>query len=547
MSEGERPRTAPWAARGTALVALAWVLAACAAHGQAPPQPQPAAEASGWTRLTTYAEVEEYYRDLVSRSPDARITRIGESREGRSIYKVVLARHGAANPVEAHRTGKPIVVLAAQVHGNEPASKEGLMLFARDVVLGPLASVLDHVTLVLVPQINPDAAEAGAWGTRANAAGYNVNRDYLRLVNPETRAIVRNVLVPWQPHVVVDIHETTGPPRVYDFYTQHAEDLSGPWAPARFAADSITPAIVDALAREGFDYFIYHVHGEPDRIPVDGVTIGLYGARNLRNYGGAHGAISILFESLRQDDARVDIGRRAAMQRAALEGLVSYVADNAASVIAAVQAGRTELRERGARWDPTDSIAIRVDLVPRTPVPYRMGEMVYDHTADDWRATGRISNLVVPLADSTVVRLARTRPLGYLIDRHRTDLVAHLLAHGVEVERLARPATIQVETLVPDSITRAHEPWEGFLPRTVWSSTVPEVRGFQEGTFLVRSSQRLAPILFQLLEPEDEDSFASTGWLSAEKSVGRALPVYRVTGWPDDLRAERWVPAAERF
>jgi dipeptidyl-peptidase 4 len=498
------------------------------------------AEQSGWQQLTPHEDVLAFYQDLVARSPDARWVPIGESREGRDIFKVVLARPATTDPLEAHRSGKPVIVIAAQVHGNEPAGKEGLMLFARDIAMGDLSPLLDEVTLVLVPQLNPDGAEAGTWGTRANAAGYNVNRDYIRLQNPETRAIVQNVLVPWQPHVVVDAHELLGPPRVYDFYLQHAEDLSGPSAPTRLSVEAVTPAIVQALEGEGFDHFPYHVHGTPEEIPVEGVTVGLYGGRNLRNYGGIHGAVSILFESLRENDARVGIEHRARAQRVAVEGLVRYVAENPKVVIAAVEEGRREMRDRGSRWDPADEIAIRVDVVPRDTVPYRMAEMEYDDARGEWVPTGRIREVDVPFADSAVVRLSRPRPVGYVIAKHRQDIARHLASHGVEVERLSAAVPINVEALVVDSIIRADEPWEGFTPRTVWSSTEAGRREVPEGAFLVRAGQRLSPILFQLLEPEDEDSYASMGWFSAEKRVGRELPVLRVTAWPAGMRSAAW-------
>jgi dipeptidyl-peptidase 4 len=521
-------------------VAVLLCVAASDLTGQSTQALSTTAEASGWAQLTPHEDVLAFYQDLVARSPDARWVPIGESREGRDIFKVVLARPALTSPLEAHRSGKPVVVIAAQVHGNEPAGKEGLMLFARDVALGELSPLLDELTLVLVPQLNPDGAEAGTWGTRANAAGYNVNRDYIRLENPETRAIVQNVLVPWQPHVVIDAHELLGPPRVYDFYLQHAEDLSGPSAPTRLSVEAVTPAIVQALEREGFDHFPYHVHGSPDEIPVKGLTVGLYGGRNLRNYGGIHGAISILFESLRENDARVGIERRARAQRVAMEGLVRYVAENPATVIAAVEEGRQEMRDLGGRWDPADEIAIRVDVVPRTTVPYRMAEMEYDDVESGWRPTGRVQALEVPFADSAVVRLARTRPVGYVIPKHRQDIARHLASHGVEVERLVAPATVEVEALVVDSIVRAEEPWEGFTPRTVWSGTEAGTRDIPSGAFLMRADQRLSPILFQLLEPEDEDSYASMGWFSAEKGVGRELPVLRVRQWPAGMRSAAW-------
>jgi hypothetical protein len=209
-----------WAHTFRVLVAAAFPLvlllgAASSVGAQSPESAIPEelrthAERSGWTELTPHAEVVRFYNELARLSPDARLMEIGTSREGRPIQLVTLSRPAVAEPWEAHASGKPIYFIGAQVHGDEPAGKEGLMLFARELAFGSATDLLDDVVFLFIPQINPDAAEAGQRGTRANPAGYNVNRDYSRLVNPESRTMVTKVFNPWRPHVMVDAHELTG-------------------------------------------------------------------------------------------------------------------------------------------------------------------------------------------------------------------------------------------------------------------------------------------------------------------------------------------------
>ena len=152
-------------------------------------------EANRWEKISSHAEVIDFYRQLQARSPYVRTFHLGWSREQRELLAVTIARPAVTTPAEAHATGKPIIFIAAQAHGDEPAGKEGLMMFARDLALGSLDRYLDSVIFVFVPQINPDGAEAGEWGTRLNPSGYNLNRDYMRLDNPEVKAIVSRGLV----------------------------------------------------------------------------------------------------------------------------------------------------------------------------------------------------------------------------------------------------------------------------------------------------------------------------------------------------------------
>jgi hypothetical protein len=516
-----------------AALAAAFLVGACApaAPPEAPP-PAPAlqthAEASGWTALTPHADVVGFYR-LAAASPEVRLREIGRSREGRPLHLVTLARPGISDPWEAHASGRPILFIGAQVHGDEPAGKEGLMLFARDLAVGALNHLLDEVVFVFIPQMNPDGAEGGEWGTRANAAGYNLNRDYLRRVNPEARA-VSEALVAWRPHVVVDAHELPGPVRVYDFYTLHPRNLNGPTAVSRFAAERAIPAIETALAGHGYTHIVYHTAGGLAERPEEGFAVGGFGSRSLTNYGGAMGAITLLYETLRERDARIGIEDRARRQRIAMEALTRYVAEHPAEVTGAVEAGRREMAARAARWDEGDSIAIRIRMVEKREVDYRVAAM--ERMDGRWEPTGDTLDLRVPVRDSAVVVQGRVRPVGYAIAPSHPEIAEDLRAHGLVVERLLEPVTVRHQVLRVDSAGTDATPYEGYVARTIRASTEPGQDELPAGTFLVNAGQPNAALLFELLEPEGQDSYATTGWLDAAIWPGRLLPVSRLQAWP---------------
>jgi hypothetical protein len=501
-----------------------------------PPDPasvlQAPAERRSCSDICTHEEVTAFYRKLVADSRETRIRRVGESREGRSIHLVTLARPAISQPWEALASGKPIILLAAQIHGDEPAGMEGLMLFAQEVALGRLNHLLDDVILLLVPQINPDGGEAGMWGTRANRAGFNVNRDYMRLVNPEARAMVEGVMVPWRPHVVVDLHELSGP-RWYDFYALHPTSLHAPREVVDLSAGPATDAVRSAIEGAGFSYFPYHLQpSDPSRVSEEGILAAGYGPRQLRVYGGVQGAVTLLFESRRETDARVGLPERAHWQFLAMEGLVSWVAENAQEVIGGVEAGREAMRQKGSHWESLDSMVVRVRFEPRAgSVPYRMPEME-PLEEGGFRPTGRVLDLVIPYADSAVAVVSRIRPTGYALEPHRGDLANHLARHGLLVERLQEATEVRVESFRVDSVNVSPEPFEGYYPREVWTTTVPRTLILPAGSWIVRAGQPTAALAFHFLEPEDEDSFASYGHLIQEERIGGHLPIHRLLEVP---------------
>jgi Penicillin-insensitive murein endopeptidase/Zinc carboxypeptidase len=121
-----------------------------------------------------------------------RIT-LGDSLEGRPIY--------------AYRLGNPAarkLLVVGTVHGNEPG---GMAVTRR--LLG--ASPPLRAELWVVPDLNPDGRAAG---TRSNGAGADLNRDFGRFTQPETR-IARALIRAIHPWLSVWYHQPQGFVRAY--------------------------------------------------------------------------------------------------------------------------------------------------------------------------------------------------------------------------------------------------------------------------------------------------------------------------------------------
>ena len=495
--------------------------------------PDTYAERVGWQQLTPHPEVRGYFRELAARHPHVHMSEIGRSREGRALDVVVASGSGIRTPWEAHASGKPVLLIGAQVHGDEPAGKEGLMLFARDVVEGPLEGLLDEMVFLFVPQLNPDGGEAEPWGSRANRAGFNLNRDYLRLDNPETRAFVQEVMLPWRPHVVVDAHELAGPPRVYDFYTWQPTNPHGPSATVDFTDRRLIPAIVDALEAGGWSHLIYHTPGGLVDAPEEGIFVPVYG-RTLNDYSGAQGMHTILYESLRERDARPGIQDRSERQRVAMQALAEAMAEHAPEVRESFHEGRREMRERGRTWDEADEIVVRREPAPSDTIDYRVAEFeeVEDEDGTSLEWTGDTRTVRAPLYDDAEPTLTRTRPVAYLVSPERGDLVQHLLDHGIRVERVGAETEWAVESFRVTEVETGSQPYEGHMPQEVQADVEEREMSVPEGAYLVRADQPGAALVFHLMEPEDENSFATTGNFMGVAAEGELLPVHRVREIP---------------
>ncbi|MEM7202400.1 MAG: M14 family zinc carboxypeptidase [Planctomycetota bacterium] len=113
------------------------------------------------------------YIEPVLGLPAAQATRIGSTRQGRPLYRLLI---DAPSPVE-----KKTVVMVVRQHGNEDGSSY-VLEGALDLLLGrggqtPEPELLEQVRWVIYPLANPDGAVANQ---RYNSRGIDLNRNWLR-------------------------------------------------------------------------------------------------------------------------------------------------------------------------------------------------------------------------------------------------------------------------------------------------------------------------------------------------------------------------------
>ena len=110
------------------------------------------AERTAFRETSTHADVLAFLDSLQRAGAGVRIGALATSVEGRRVPWVVASRPLVSGPGEAHRSGKPIVWLQANIHAGEVEGKEVAQMLLRDLTLGALRPLLDSLVLVVVPQ-----------------------------------------------------------------------------------------------------------------------------------------------------------------------------------------------------------------------------------------------------------------------------------------------------------------------------------------------------------------------------------------------------------
>jgi len=490
-------------------------------------------ERTDGAETSTYADVVGFVDSLSRLGPGIRIGVLGQSPEGRPLPYVVAARPMVDSPEDAARTGKPIIYIQGNIHSGEVEGKEAAQMLLRDLTVGPLAPLLDSLIVIVVPIYNADGNERFGPGERnrpgqngpaivgpsTNGQGLNLNRDYVKLEAPETRAAYA-LLDRWGPDLFIDLHTTNG--SYHGYALTWAPGLNPNSSPANdYARDHFLPVVRDRLRKrhklETFPYGNFR-NQEPDSLILGWET---YDARPRfgTNAMGMRGRIPILSEGYSNDPFPVRIRSTYLF----LREILSLAAEERATIKRVVA--------QSALWRP-DSVAIRSVFAAPT-----QQDVIAEITQSDGdgsggfarrRRTGVFKTIRMPVVDRFTALEKTPRPAAYLVPPEHADLVSLLRVQGVVVARLGTGWEGPVEAFTVDSIAVAPFVFEGHRTVTVAGRWAPRPASVAAGWYYVSTNQRFGVFAAYLLEPESEDGFATWNYLDRDLRRGAEAPVLRV-------------------
>jgi dipeptidyl-peptidase 4 len=447
-----------------------------------------ASELSDFTCHTSYADMVAYLEAVQARSAEMRLGSYGRTYEGRDMPYAIFARPGISRPEEALATGKPIVLLAANVHGGERTLRESVLVLTREFATAgtELNRLLDDMVVLIVPSINPDGFEATERGTRGNAWGIDMNRDYIKLEMPEIAQYVGNLLNRWHPHLFIDGHNGGAYP--YNVAYQCASIAAADPRITELCDREIFPFIDRQMAANGYKSW-YYASGNETRWNTGGPE-----ARIGRNYGGLANSVGILYES--PGGQTLETGVKSGI--VAYNAVAQFVRDQPDRVLGVVNAAREATIRLGERAEGD----IPVQMVYE-PEPYTV---TYEIAVGE----GDARHLVTVQSDSLMKRpvptLLRPRPFAYLLPREAIEAVAMLRRHNIAVEVLREAVEIDVQAYRLTSVSYEQAYNHAAATKVETSGTVEMRRTFPAGTYVVRTGQVLGRVAAHMLEPETPDN-----------------------------------------
>jgi len=536
--------------------AVVIVVAACAATVP-PGPPNPAAfpqtrpELTDYRETSRYADVRRFLDSLRALRAPLTFGSIGKTTEGREIPFVLASRPRVTTPSEAKRLGRPIVYVQGNIHAGEVEGKDALLALLRDLAFAGQPNALDSIVLIAVPIYNADGNERLASqsvnrteqngpemvGIRSNAQRLDLNRDYVKVEAPETRASLA-MFNAWDPDVFVDLHTTNGS------YHGYALTYSPSLSPAAvfggaYARDSLLPVLRERMrVRGGFEVFDYGNFLSDDRAGISDTVRQGWATYDPRprfgtNYYGIRGRIAILSEAYSHDP----LERRIGSTYAFVKEILSLVGEKGAAIRSLSARADSQPLAWGRSPDSLQMVPVRSELVA-TPRVMDVIKEDLDKTGDSSltqpgvprgeRRTGRFSPIRMPVYDRFTSTLDRTPPAAYVVAPEDTTAVTLLRLHGIRVDRSDTAWTARGEAFVIDTIITAQRPFQGHHEVRLKGHWERGLQTLPSKSFIVSTAQPRGALIVYLLEPESDDGFTTWNVFDRRLQKGGRFPVRRI-------------------
>lgn len=448
---------------------------------------------------------------------------------------IVIADPPVGTPGEAReaaRRGRPTVLLFANIHAGEVDPKEALIMLARELAGGEHRELTEKLVVAILPIYNADGNERlgpaathrpgqngpDPVGVRENADGLDLNRDFIKLEAPETRALVR-FMNEWDPAVVLDGHTTNGSHHRYLVTTAGPKSPSGDAGVARFWRDRYIARVMRGFEQtSGGPAFWYgNFEGEFEGTPgwTRWETFPAE-ARFGTTYIGLRGRLSVLLESY----SYAPFSERVLGSRVfALETL------------RATAEMRGEIRKVLARADAEPIAGRTIAIASKSANLGTVAVKGYEEPSTQPGAnglSGTPKDYAVELWDGFEAAQTVVAPQAYAI-LNPADKVAEVLrAHGVKTERLVAERIIKGERLRVMTAASASRLFQGHAMVRATVNTEPADISLPAGTLLVPTDQPLGRLVVYLLEPASEDGLTTWNFFDDSLTIGQLMPIVRV-------------------
>lgn len=501
------------------------------------------AELSDFERTSTFAEVLSVVDALQASSDLVHRETLVTSLEGKNVPLLVLADPLVRTPEEARDSGKLVVYIQGNIHGGEVEGKEASLIAMREILYGDKQHLLENQILLFLPVYNSDGNDQMSDDSRPSqemspllagqrtAHGYDLNRDGMIIDTIETAALYKNLIQRWDPDLLVDLHTTNGTWHGYSLTYAPSYHTAGDAAPSDYTSDVMLPAIRQSIKEKfNLDFNWYGGFDYRDWPPTELRTYH-HAPRYLTNNMGLRNRMAILSETFAHDR----FYKRVHAANAFVNEILEYSNRHAGEIRDINRQADARVVEQIEKNAGNYQNGVQFEMVALEEPLDLLSYKYIPFTADDGSQKFVRSSEIVEIKGVKnfnafeAIKLA-TVPVAYVFSAELEVLAGKLDQHGIQVSRLEQVQDFRGESFKVVEIEKQNFVQNNHRNSRLLGAFEPESKSFSAGDYYVAMDNRLANLIFYLLEPEADDGLAY--WNMFDIYLERELENASVVDYP---------------
>jgi len=480
-------------------------------------------EKSSYLSTDNYENTIKYFEKIAESSEFAELKTIGISPKGRKLKCLIVSKDKLFDPKKAKESNNATILINNGIHAGEVEGKDACMLMLREMLItGEQNSLLENVTLLIIPVFNVDGHERSSkygrinqngpseMGWRTTAQNLNLNRDFTKADSPEMKAFLK-LFKEWLPDIFIDTHTTNGADYQYTITYGISKHQDIPPITREIVIEELIPVINSDVASAGYlaSPFVSFVDGDY----VNGIKDWFPTPRFSNGYAALQNRIGLLIETHMLKPYK----DRVFSTKVLLESVINFCNSNSIKIKnASIKADEYILEHYTI---DTNTFPLKYDLTKES-ISYDFkgyvkqlinsrvaGRKIIKYTNEETVNT-------VPYFNEFKISDSVNIPTAYLLPKEWSELIPIIKLHGIRVDTIRKSTFYKVEKYEFKNVSFADLPYEGrFIPMFDYD-VIADSMFVTSGDYYIPTSQRSLGMIIHLLEPKANDSFVRWGFMN---------------------------------
>lgn len=468
-------------------------------------------EASKGQKTATYQECINYYKQLDLAHDELKMLSYGTTDVGKPLNLVVISKNKVFDPQILQNQNKSILLINNAIHPGEPEGVDASMILARDLIKNKV--IPDNLIICIIPIYNiggslnrssfSRANQNGpeSYGFRGNAQNLDLNRDFIKTDSKNSHAF-QLIFNEWNPDVFVDTHVSNGADYQYVMtLIETQKDKLNPIL-SQYMTQKLVPNLYKEMRNVGFEMtpYVDHLYETPD----SGIVGFLETPRFATGYTTLHNTIGFITET----HMLKPFEQREAATYEFLKIIINEVSKNSTLIKATRKKADEQVKNQTVfplSWAMNKDSLKMIDFKgfegKHKPSDISGKSRLYYDRSEPFTKK-------IPQYNKFDATVTITKPIAYILPQGWTKAVDLLKLNKVEMQRLKKDTSLNVEMYYIEDYKTGQRPYEGhYLHSGVVLKKVNMPVNFYEGDYIIYTNQVKNRYIIETLEPQATDSY----------------------------------------